>query len=59
MGVYLPAEFQIYSIIVTNFRQGGGDGNLTPNPTPHYPLPQNELLKSPPRLGLKSKSNMY
>ena len=44
MGVYLPAIFEVSSIILTSFRQGGGR-NSSP--------PQNELLKSPPRLGLK------
>ena len=46
MGVYLRAKFEISSVIVTSFRQGG---NFTPPPT----LPQNEPLKSPPRLGLR------
>ena len=42
--VYLCAKFEVSSIILTSFRQGG---NFTPLP------PQNEPLKSPPRLGLK------
>ena len=47
MGVYLPAIFEVSSIILTSFRQGGGR-NSSP--------PQNEPLKSPPRLGLKGDS---
>ena len=46
MGVYLRAEFEASSIILTSFRQGV---ILTP---PHTQTPQNEPLKSPPRLGL-------
>ena len=51
MGVYLCAEFEFSSIILTGFRQGeeGGRGNLTPPP------PQNEPLKSPSILGLNRK----
>ena len=45
MSVYLRAKFEAFSIILTSFRQGGS--NFTPPP------PQNELLKSPPRLGSK------
>ena len=41
MYVYLYAKFQVSSIILTGFRQRD---NLSP--------PQNEPLKSPPRLGL-------
>ena len=48
MGVYLCVIFQVSSIILTCFRQGGG--NLTPT------QPQNEPLKSPPRLGLRKLS---
>ena len=44
MGVYLHAKFEVSSIILTGFRQGG-------NPPP----PQNKPLKSPPRSGLKVK----
>ena len=44
MGVYLRAKFEVSSIILTSFRQGG----VILPPTP----PQNEPLKSPPRLGL-------
>ena len=46
MGAYLHVKFGVCSIILTNFRQEGGV--LAP------PTPQNELLKSPPRLGLNS-----
>ena len=45
MGVYLRAKFEVSSIILTSFRQGG---NFAPLPSP----PQNEPLRSPPRLGL-------
>ena len=48
MSVYLRAKFQVSSITLTNFRFRGWVGSFTP------PLPQNEPLKSPPRLGLKS-----
>ena len=44
-GVYLRAKFEISSIILTSFRQGV----ILPPPPP---LPQNEPLKKPPRLGL-------
>ena len=44
MGVYLCAKFEVSSVILTSFRHGGG--NFT------SPPPQNEPLKSPPRLGL-------
>ena len=44
MGVYLRVKFEAFSIILTSFREGG---NFTP-----LPPPQNELLKSPPRLEL-------
>ena len=37
MIVYLPAKFEVFSIILTSFRNGGGvgwgGGNFTP-PTP-------------------------
>ena len=45
MSVYLRAKFEVSSIILTSFRHGG----IVPPP------PQNEPLKSPPRLGLKFK----
>ena len=42
MSVYLCAKFQVFSITLTRFRL-----------VVIYPLqPQNESLKSPPRLGL-------
>ena len=43
MCVYLRTKFPVSMIILTRFRQGGVI--LTPQP-------QNELLKSPPRLAL-------
>ena len=46
MDVYLRAKFRVSSIILTSFIQGG---NFTPLP------PQNEPLKSPPRLGLRTE----
>ena len=49
MGVYLRAKFEVSSIILTGFRQGG----ILPPPHTHTHTPQNEPLKSPPRLGLK------
>ena len=45
MCVYLRTKFPVSMIILTRFRQGGGGVILTPQP-------QNELLKSPPRLAL-------
>ena len=48
MDVYLRAKFEVSSIILTIFRQGV---ILRPSP------PQNEPLKSPPRLGLTWKIN--
>ena len=47
MGVYLGAKFEVFSIILTGFRQGV---ILPPPPLP----PQQEPLKSPSRLGLKT-----
>ena len=46
MGVYLRVKFQVSSIILTGFRQDGG--NFT-SPLP----PQNEPLTRPPTLGLR------
>ena len=46
MGMYLRAKFEVDS----NKFQGGGGVVLPPPPLP--PQPQNEPLKSPPRLGL-------
>ena len=46
MSVYLRAKFEVSSVILTGFRNEGG-GVILP-----HPPPQNEPLKSPPRLGL-------
>ena len=43
MAVYLRGKFEVSSLILTSFRQGG----ILPRPPP-----QNEPRKSPPRLGL-------
>ena len=43
MSMYLRAKFETSGVILTSFRQG-----VTLPPPP----PQNEQLKSPPRLGL-------
>ena len=48
MCVYLSTKFHVSSIILTSFRQGMGVFLLLTHP------PQNEPLKSPPRLALKS-----
>ena len=49
MCVYLCAKFEVSSLILTSFGQGWvGVGEF-------YPPPQNEPLKSPPRLRLKGK----
>ena len=48
MGLYLRAKFEVSCIILTTFRQG----RVILAPPPLSP-PQNEPLKSPPRLGLK------
>ena len=45
MYVYLQTKIQVSSVILTSFRQVGV--SLLPPP------PQNEPLKSPPRLGLR------
>ena len=47
LGVYLRAKFEVSSIILTRFRPGGWEVILPLN------LPQNEPLKSLPRLGLR------
>ena len=44
MCVYVCVKFEVSSVILTSF---------TPAPSPLSP--QNKPLKSPPRLGLKSK----
>ena len=50
MRLYLRTKFQVSSITLMIFRQGGrGLGNFT------HPPPQNKPLKSPPRLGFKSQ----
>ena len=54
MGVYLRAKFEVSSIILTSFRQGGGDNFMPP-----LPPPQNEPLKGPPRLGLKTMKKFF
>ena len=46
MSVYLRAKFEVSSTILTSFRQGVI--------LPPSPKPQNEPLKSPPRLGLNN-----
>ena len=48
MDVYLQTKFEVCSIILTSFRQGG-----VILPPPSLP-PQNEPLNSPPRLGLNA-----
>ena len=48
MGVYVLAKFKVSSIILTSFRKGC---SFT------HPPPQNEPLKSPPRLGINLKVN--
>ena len=53
MGVYVRIKSQVSSTILTSFWQGGW--YFTPPPPPthtHTHAPQNELLKSPPKLGL-------
>ena len=54
MGVYLHAKFEVYSIVLTSLiQEEGGVWPPSPSPLP----PQNEALKSPPRLGLKKTTN--
>ena len=52
MYVYLRTELQVSSIILTSSRRRGRGGNFT------HP-PQNEPLKSPPRLGLINISKSW
>ena len=47
MYMYLHTKFQVSNLILTSLRQGVEILS---------PLPQNEPLKSPPRLGLTAKS---
>ena len=49
MCIYFRIKFQVSNIILTGFRQGVI--------LPPSPLPQNEPLKNPLRLGLKSTLN--
>ena len=59
MGVYLRVKFQVSIIILTSFRQEVGEGGVG-NFTTNLSLPpQNKLLKSSPRLGLKLKDIIY
>ena len=51
MGVYLLAKLEDSSLILTGFREGGV---ILPAP----PRPQNEPLKSPPRLGVSLRDNL-
>ena len=51
MSVFLRAKFEFSIMILRSFRQGVG-GRVGGNLPPH-PRPQNEPLKSPPRLGLR------
>ena len=48
MNVYLRAKFQVSSVTLTSFRQGGVI-------LPPYPPPQNKTLKSSPGLGLRPR----
>ena len=51
MSVFLRAKFEFSIMILRSFRQGvGGRGGLVIYPPPR---PQNEPLRSPPRLGLR------
>ena len=59
MGVYLRVKFQVSIIILTSFRQrvgAWGVGNFITN---LLLPPQNKLLKSSPRLGLKLEDIIY
>ena len=57
MDVYLHAKFEVSSTILTRFRQGGGGGVILPPPKRTPLPPQNEPLKSPPRLRLSDLFN--
>ena len=50
MYFYLSTKFEVSSVILASFRQGV----ILPPP---LPTPQNEPLKSPPRLGLIKRQN--
>ena len=62
MDVYLRAKFEVSSIILTSFRRGEilhththtQTHTQTHTHTHTHTPPQNESLKSPPRLGLNS-----
>ena len=47
MGMYLCAKFEVSSVILTSFRQWA-----------YSPPPQNEPLKSPPKLELNKCSEL-
>ena len=51
MDVYLHVKFEVFSIILTSFRQG--EGELPPPPSL-----QNKPLKSPLRLELNKKLSL-
>ena len=52
MCLYLHAKCEVSRKIRTSFRWGRGEGGGILPPTAPFP-PQNEPLKSPPRLGLR------
>ena len=54
MWVYLRTNFQVCSILLKSFRQAA---EVILSPPPHTHTPQNEPIKSPPRLGLKVSLN--
>ena len=53
MYVYLRAKFEVSSIILTRFQQGGGGGNF------NHPLPptSKETYKKPTQIGVNSNDN--
>ena len=53
MCVYLRTKFQISSIILTHFGEGGTGGGMEVILPLLSPPPQNEPLKDPHILGLK------
>ena len=53
MCAYLRTKFQVFSILLTSYRHGGEAAGARGVNFTHPPTPQNEPLKSPPRLGLK------
>ena len=53
MPVYLRAKFEVFSTVLTSFRQGEGGGNLTTTPYPPLSAPTKRTPKNPTQIRIK------